>query len=90
MDPNLKFLMFSHWIEDQSEKIDILKNHGYLIGSFINPEAVSKILGSGSKHFESTEEDFEETSRLIFEHNNMEEKKEQSKRKKKKKKLIRA
>ena len=43
MDPVLKMFMYAHWIEDQNEKVELLKNHGYLIASFIDPQAVKKI-----------------------------------------------
>jgi hypothetical protein len=64
MDPVLKIWMFYHWIEDQKEKIDITKNHAYLLGSFINPEAVKEMLRDDNK-FESSEEDFEKSWQLV-------------------------
>ncbi len=63
MDPVQKLWMFENWIEDQRDKGELAKNHACLLGSFWNPEAVKQILGS-DKHM-STDEEFEETSRMI-------------------------
>jgi imidazolonepropionase-like amidohydrolase len=60
MDPIKKLWMFYNWVEDQKEKIEITKNHAYLIGSFINPEAVKKLMGEGNT-IQSSEEEFEES-----------------------------
>lgn len=56
--------MFENWLEDKKDNAEITKNHAYLIGSFINPEAVNKLLGDGTK-FESTSEDFDESTELV-------------------------
>lgn len=64
MDPVLKTWMFYHWLEDQKEKIDITKNHAYLVGSFINPEAVKDMLQDGNK-IESSDEDFEKSWQMV-------------------------
>jgi hypothetical protein len=68
MDPVLKLWMFENWIADQRDKSDLAKNHGYLIGSFINPEAVKKLTDDGNK-FESTDEEFEESMKMVRESN---------------------
>lgn len=58
--------MFNNWLEDNNENIELFKNHGYLIGSFFNPEAVKSITGSGNSYATSDEE-FEETTRMVSE-----------------------
>jgi hypothetical protein len=65
MDPVMKIYMFYQWMEDNNEQIELFKNHGYLIGSFSNPEAVKKILGGDSRG--TSEEDFEEASKAVRE-----------------------
>ena len=64
MDPVLKLWLFNNWLQDQDDDVEITKNHAYLLGSFINPEAISKILGDSNK-FESTDEDFDKSSELV-------------------------
>jgi hypothetical protein len=66
MDPVLKIWMFQNWQVDQKEQIELAKNHAYLIGSFTNPDAVKELLDSGNK-FTSTEDDFEESSKMVRE-----------------------
>jgi hypothetical protein len=65
MDPVMKVYMFNHWLEDVNEEVELFKNHGYLIGSFTNPEAVKNILGGNSVSV--SEDEFEETSRMVAE-----------------------
>ena len=58
--------MFYNWIEDQIEKNELTKNHAYSIGMFINPEMVAKLTGQdGSSKVESSDEDFEQTLKII-------------------------
>ena len=64
MDPVLKVWMFQNWLEDQKDKSELAKNHAYLIGSFWNPEAVKELMGQGNV-FESTAEEFDESSDLV-------------------------
>ena len=65
MDPVQKLWMFENWQADQIDKIELAKNHAYLLASFSNPEAVKKMLGEDK--IESTDEEFDETSRLVKE-----------------------
>lgn len=68
MDPVQKMWMFNNWLADQNDVAELAKNHAYLLASFSNPEAVQQILGNGNVH-ESTEEEFEESSRMVREVN---------------------
>jgi hypothetical protein len=84
MDPVEKALMFFNWVEDFNDEQKALENQGYLIGTFINPEMVKKMLG-GDKEFASTDEEFEKLSEKILETNRQE---ETPTRKRKRRKLI--
>lgn len=64
MDPVQKLWMFENWVEDQRDQGELAKNHACLVGSFWNPEAVKQIMDTGNKH-KSTDEEFEETSRMV-------------------------
>lgn len=68
MDPVQKMWMYENWVADQIDKAELAKNHAYLLASFSNPEAVQKILGDGNVH-ESTEDELNETSKMIKEIN---------------------
>ena len=54
----MKMWMFNNWLEDNNENIDLFKHHGYLIGSFINPEAVKTLTGDNNS-YSLSEEEFE-------------------------------
>ena len=56
--------MFYNWAEDQKEKIEITKNQAYLIGSFINPEAVKKLMGEDNT-IKSSDEEFEQSIQMV-------------------------
>lgn len=64
MDPVRKMWMYENWIADQNDQAELAQNHAYLLASFSNPEAVKKILGDGNTH-ESTDEELDETSKMI-------------------------
>lgn len=66
MDPVQKIWMYENWIADQNDDAELAKNHAYLLASFWNPEAVKEILGQGDVRI-STDEEFEETSRMVRE-----------------------
>jgi hypothetical protein len=68
MDPVQKIWMFNNWIADQNDEAELAKNHAYLLASFWNPEAVQQIVGTAGKH-ESTDEEFDESSRMVREAN---------------------
>ena len=67
MDPVQKIWMFYNWIGDQKDNNELAKNHAYLLGSFQNPEAVKKLLDKDKESFISTDEEFEETSKMVSE-----------------------
>lgn len=59
--------MFFQWSEDINEQIELAKHHGYLIGSFLNPEAVKQALGKDGAQISMSDESMEETLKLIRE-----------------------
>jgi hypothetical protein len=66
MDPVRKNWMYNNWIADQNDQIELAKNHAYLLASFWNPEAVKDIL-EDKDNYGSTDEEFEESSRMVEE-----------------------
>lgn len=63
MDPVMKIYMFHQWLEDVNEQVELFKHHGYLIGSFTNPEAVQKLMGNST--ISSTDEEFDQTWEMV-------------------------
>lgn len=68
MDPVQKIWMFENWLGDQLDKGELAKNHAYLLASFDHPEAIKQIMGGGNVHM-SSDEEFEESSRMVQEMN---------------------
>lgn len=66
IDPVHKMWMYNNWVADQNDQAELAKNHAYLLASFWNPEAVQKILGNTNSH-ESSDEDYEESLRIVKE-----------------------
>jgi hypothetical protein len=66
IDPFVKAWCFNNWIQDQNDKVDLAKNHAYIIGSFINPEAVKNMIGDNNT-YSTTDEEFEKSTRMVRE-----------------------
>jgi len=64
MDPVQYMWMFQNWLADQEDQAELAKNHAYLLGSFWNPEAVKQLMGGGNVHM-STDEEFEESVKIV-------------------------
>lgn len=60
--------MFEQWVGDRKDLTELAKNHAYLLASFDHPETVKKMVGEGNVHI-STDEEFEESSRMVREMN---------------------
>ena len=67
MDPVLKIWLYEQWLGDHRDDAELAKNHAYLLGSFSNPEAVQKMMNENVH--ESSDEDYEESLRLVKETN---------------------
>jgi hypothetical protein len=65
MDPVRYMWKYNNWVADQNEKVELAKEHAYLLASFWNPEAVRKIKGEGADMHISTDEEFEESTRMV-------------------------
>jgi hypothetical protein len=64
MDPVQKMWMYENWLGDQLDKAELAKNHAYLLASFDHPDAIKQLLGEGNTHT-SSEEEFDESSRMV-------------------------
>ena len=83
IDPVQKMWMFENWLEDKSDQYELAKHLGYLIGSFINPEAVRRLTGAGAKQFKSDDKEFDELSKSIIDNNRKEDSLKPHRRRKK-------
>jgi hypothetical protein len=67
LNPVLKTYMYEHWCRDQEEAFEMTRSQAILIGSFHNPTAAQDMLKSENPDFASSDEDFEQSLRLIEE-----------------------
>lgn len=63
MDPVHKLWMYEQWLGDHRDDAELAKNSAYLLGSFINPEAVQQLMNDNTH--ESTDEEYEESLRMV-------------------------
>lgn len=84
IDPYQKLLLFESWMEERRERAELDKNLGYLVGSFINPEAVRKLMDAEANTFASSDEEFDALSQSIVEQNRKKEEQKTPRRKRKK------
>jgi transposase-like protein len=85
MDPVLKMWLYQQWLGDHRDDAELAKNHAYLLGSFSNPEAVKQMM-DGNAH-ESSEEEFEESSRIVRDFNQAMETQKEAPTKRKRRKV---
>ena len=83
MDPIRKMWMFYQWLGDQNDDAELAKNHGYLIGSFINPQAVQKLIGESGVSHKSTDAEFDRTTEMMEKEIKMSEQKPSKKKRRK-------
>lgn len=67
LDPVLKVYMYEHWCRDQEEAFEMVRSQSILIGSFSNPAAARDMLKSDNPDFASSEEDYQDSLKLIEE-----------------------
>lgn len=65
MDPVQKIWLYEQWLGDHRDDAELAKNHAYLLGSFWNAEAVQQMMNPNVH--ESTDEDFEESLKIVKE-----------------------
>lgn len=63
MDPVQRLWYQNNWIQDSNDQAELAKNTAYLIASFINPEAVKKMLAANT-HI-SSDDEFEESLKIV-------------------------
>lgn len=62
IDPIIESWMYNSYVEDIREKMEYAREHGLLIGSFIDYDAVKKIIAVDNPDHMMTDEEFEQTT----------------------------
>jgi hypothetical protein len=88
LDPVLKVYMYEHWNRDQEEAFEFARSQSILIGSFSNPSAAKDMLKNENPDFSSSNEEFEQSIKMIEENKKITAAVEQSKRKRQRRKII--
>lgn len=65
MDPFVKAWMFENWISDLNDDSELAKQIALLIGSFIDPERAKKMLGIGANVHVSSDQEFEDSMKIV-------------------------
>ena len=87
MDPVQKMWFYEHWLGNHRDDAELAKNHAYLLASFSNPQAVQDILNPNVH--ESSEDDFDESCKMVEKANMaLEELEQPTKKRRRKAKLI--
>lgn len=67
MEPVRKAFYYHNWLADRSDKQELIKDLGLLIGSFIDVERVKNILGMNENKRISSDEEFDESTKMVKE-----------------------
>lgn len=67
MDPVRKLWYYQNWLADKYDQNESIKDLGLLIGSFIDVERVKDILNLNGNKRISTDEEFDESTKMVRE-----------------------
>tara|TARA_Y100000310_G_scaffold332835_2_gene409162 strand:- start:61 stop:330 length:270 start_codon:yes stop_codon:yes gene_type:complete len=67
MDPLTKLLYYESFLADLEEKHDFARSYAIFTGSFTNMDMAQRIVSEENPDYESTEEDFAESTRMVLE-----------------------
>lgn len=92
LSPVKRLWMYESWCQDLIDKNEFAKSFSIFLGSFSNPEAAQQMLKQENPDYGSTDEDFEESTRMVLEarekHNQEEVSKNKPKRRRRRRKVI--
>ena len=82
---------FASWVEDEEEKIKLMRSFGCFVGMFVNPEAARKVQDADdeTKKIGLTEEEFDASSEYVKKVNEEKEIRDKEKGKRRRKLKIR-
>jgi len=63
----MKILYYESFIQDLEEKHSFARNYAIFNGSFTNMEMAQRIISEDNPDYESTEEDFDESTKMVLE-----------------------
>jgi hypothetical protein len=87
MDPVQKLWMFYSWVEERKEIQNAERDQAYLIGGFVNPSLLQKMLNEDSNSISTSDEDFEQSLKIIKDSHQDTENTASLKRKRRRKKI---
>lgn len=73
LEPVKKLWMYYSWCQDLEDKNEFARSFSIFLGSFSNPEAAQQMLKKDTPDYGSTDEDFEESTRMVLEARKQEE-----------------
>ena len=66
LPPMKRLWMYESWCQDLADKNEFAKSFSIFLGSFSNPEAAQHMLKQDNPDYGSTDEDFEESTRMVL------------------------
>lgn len=70
LDPIKERWMYESWLQDKEERVDELRHHGILIGSFHNSEAARQMMAAEKPTHSTTDEEFEKSTAMVMQARN--------------------
>jgi len=67
MDPLMKLMYYESFVADLEEKHSFARNYAIFGGSFVNMEMAQRIISEENPDYESSENDFAESTRMVLE-----------------------
>ena len=86
MDPLMKLWLYESWVQDLEDKHEFAKGYSIFQGSFTNPSMARDMIKKDNPEHMSTDEDFEESMRMVLEDRNKTKPKETKRRRRRRRK----
>ena len=67
MDPLMKVLYYESFRQDLEEAHDFARSYAIFTGSFANMEMAQRIISEDNPDYQSTEEDFDASTKMVLE-----------------------
>ena len=84
MDPLMKLMYYESFRQDLEEKHAFARNYAIFNGSFMNMEMAQRIVSEDNPDYASTDDDFDQSTRMVVEGRKKAEKTQKKKRRRRK------
>ncbi|KKN61313.1 hypothetical protein LCGC14_0523040 [marine sediment metagenome] len=88
LSPMKRLWMYESWCQDLEDKNEFAKSFSIFLGSFSNPEAAQQMLKKDNPDYGSTDEDFEESTRMVLADRERQKEKTRPKRRRKRRRSV--